>query len=59
MGEDVRFARNSQKNIRELIGRHEMAQTEYGLFLERIMEEFKILKNLAQWYTKCDFWPIK
>ena len=30
MGEDVRFARNSQKNIRELIGRHEMAQTEYG-----------------------------
>ena len=29
MGEDVRFARNSQKTIRDLITKHEQAQTEY------------------------------
>ena len=47
MGEDVRFARNSQKNIRELIGRHEMAQTEYGLFLERIMENIESFEKFS------------
>ena len=28
MGEDIRFARNSQKNIRELIRKQEQAQLE-------------------------------
>jgi len=36
MGEDIRFARNSQKNIRELIRKQEQAQLELATVLTEL-----------------------
>jgi len=45
MGEDVRFARNSQKNIRELIGRHETAQSELFHAIQELHKDVQVLRN--------------